>query len=356
MHELIANLHIHSQYSDGSGSYAEICRAALSAGLDVIILTDHNVLTKDYQGYFEEKGKRVLVLVGQEIHDASRNPQRDHLLVFGVTQDLTRFANHTQTLIDQVNACNGLSFIAHPYDPPLPLVDEEDILWENWAVGNYSGLEIWNSMSEFKEHVHSLAHGLFYSFFPHLIARGANPRAVAQWDELLKTGKRLVALGGSDAHALIIQKGLFKRIIFPYDFHFRAINTHIFTSTPLTGETTSDSQMVLDALKQGHAFIGYDLPVSTIGFRFTASGWGTNVMMGDTIPLTGGVTFQIRLPADADCILLKDGIPLKSWHHQEFCTFITNQPGIYRVECYIRYLFTRRGWIYTNPIYVIPSS
>lgn len=356
MHELILNLHIHSQYSDGSGSYTEICRAALSAGLDAIILTDHNVLIQGYQGYFEDNGKRVLVLVGQEVHDASRNPQRDHLLIFGVEEDLTRFASRPQTLIDQVNARHGLSFIAHPYDPPLLMVNEEDILWEAWEVENYTGMELWNSMSEFKQRVHSLAHGIFYSFFPHCIARGAHPQTIAKWDELLLSGKRLVALGSSDAHALKIQKGILKRTIFPYEFHFRAINTHVFTPTPLTGNATLDSHMVLDALRRGHAFIGYDLPYPTRGFRFSASGWGTTAWMGDAIPLSGSVTFQIRLPADADCILLKDGIPLKSWHNQEFCTYITNQPGIYRVECYIRYLFSRRGWIYSNPIYVVPSS
>ena len=34
------------------------------------------------------------------------------------------------------------------------------------------------------------------------------------------------------------------------------------------------------------------------------------------------------------------------------CTHITTEAGVYRVEVYRRYLGKRRGWIYSNPIYV----
>jgi hypothetical protein len=34
------------------------------------------------------------------------------------------------------------------------------------------------------------------------------------------------------------------------------------------------------------------------------------------------------------------------------CTHITAEPGVYRIEAYRRYLSKRRGWIYSNPIYV----
>ncbi len=59
--------------------------------------------------------------------------------------------------------------------------------------------------------------------------------------------------------------GPLQRVIFPYLFHFRGINTHIFVQTPLTGDSTTDQRMILDALRQGHAFVGYDLPGSTRG-------------------------------------------------------------------------------------------
>jgi len=51
MHELVINLHIHTTYSDGSGLHADILRAAFDSQLDVIIITDHNVLVQGVNGY-----------------------------------------------------------------------------------------------------------------------------------------------------------------------------------------------------------------------------------------------------------------------------------------------------------------
>ena len=36
-------LHMHTQYSDGSGSHRDIARAALRRGIDAVVVTDHNI-------------------------------------------------------------------------------------------------------------------------------------------------------------------------------------------------------------------------------------------------------------------------------------------------------------------------
>ena len=46
LHELLVNLHMHTTYSDGSGSHQDIANAGLDAGLDAVIVTDHNVLDR----------------------------------------------------------------------------------------------------------------------------------------------------------------------------------------------------------------------------------------------------------------------------------------------------------------------
>jgi hypothetical protein len=74
--------------------------------------------------------------------------------------------------------------------------------------------------------------------------------------------------------------------------------------------------------------------------------------MGDEIPLERGVTLQIRLPGPTECRLLKDGQVVKIWRKREICTHIATEPGVYRVEAYRIYLGRRRGWIFSNPIYV----
>jgi hypothetical protein len=207
-------------------------------------------------------------------------------------------------------------------------------------------------MSEFKSLLKSKLHALVYAYAPDRIARGPSPEALAKWDELLYSGQRVVAIGGTDAHAFPGKLGPFRRTIFPYSFHFRALNTHLLIEEDLTGELEQDQKMVLNALRSGRAFIGYDLPGSTVGFNFTAQGMDKLAWMGDEISAENGVTFQIRLPRRAECLLLKDGQVVKSWHKRETCTYITSEIGVYRVEVYIPYRGGRRGWIFSNPIYV----
>ena len=146
--------------------------------------------------------------------------------------------------------------------------------------------------------------------------------------------------------------GPIHRVIFPYEFHFRAVNTHVLISEPLSGDVNTDKKLIYEALGQGHCFVAYDLPASAKSFRFTAQGRETSASMGDEIPAKGGVTLQAKLPLSAEIRLLKDGDVIQTWPNQVACTHITTEPGVYRVEALRRYLGKRRGWIYSNPIYL----
>ena len=352
MHELVVNLHMHTNYSDGSGTHHDIARAALKTGLDAVIVTDHNVLVGGPQGYYTADKKRLLMLIAEEVHDQARLPQKSHLLVFNAAREMATFAPDPQQLIDGIRRAEGLSFIAHPFDLECKPIKELDIPWEDWQVQGYTGLELWNGLSELKERAHSPLHILFYAYFPRFLASHPPARSLQKWDELLNLGNRVVAIGGSDAHALHAHKGPLRAIIYPYEYHFKTINTHIFVPTPLGTDASADARMLYEALAAGHAFIGYDLPGSTRGFRFTAQGREKDAILGDEISAEGGVTLKIKLPAAAECLLLKNGELVQRWKNQETCSYITTQPGIFRVEVYRRYLGKRRGWIFSNPIYV----
>lgn len=353
MDEAVINLHMHTPYSDGFYSHTQIARAALQSHLDAVIVTDHNVLVKGVERYVQEGERRTLLLVGEEIHDQTRQPQKNHLLVLGADQELAQYAPEPQRLIDAARQAGGLTFLAHPVDPAAPAVRQDDISWVDWEVRDFTGIELWNGFSEFKGHLKSLLHAIFYGFFPTLIAEGPFPAALKRWDNLLAVGKPCVAIGGSDAHALPIRIGFLRKTIFPFEFHFRCINTHLLLPQPLSGEFTPDRQAIYAALAAGRAFIGYDLPASTRGFRFRALGKGKEVVMGETISVEGGVTFNIRLPFPTECILLKDGNPIKKWYKRDLCTYLASERGVYRVEVYLRFLGKRRGWIFSNPIYVV---
>jgi len=353
MPEIVLNLHMHTRFSDGAGLHADIATAAMKAGLDAVIVTDHNLLVNGPAGYYKEGNQRVLLMVGEEIHDQARIPQKNHLLVFGAQRELATYAYNPQLLVDAVANAGGLSFIAHPVDPAAPSVHEADISWVDWGVRGFTGLELWNGFSEFKPRIRSRLHAIYYAYFPRRIARGPLPEALHRWDDLLSAGTKVVAVGGSDAHSHHMRMGPLRRTVFPDGFHFRAINTHVLLPRPFGMDAIADSSMVLDSLRQGHCFIGYDLPASTRGFRFSASGLESSTEMGGELNCKGGVTIQIRLPRLAECVLLKDGTPVRTWHKLELCTYITSQPGVYRVEVYIQYLGRKRGWIFSNPVYIM---
>jgi hypothetical protein len=355
MHELVINLHIHTTYSDGSGLHADIARAAIDSHLDAIIITDHNVQVQGLNGYLNNNGHKTLLLVGEEIHDQDRIPQKNHLLVLGISEEAATLADDPQELVDYVKNKGGLSFIAHPIDPELKIFNESDISWEDWNVKGFTGIEIWNGFSELKTVVKSKHGALKYAFFPELIAHGPLPQTLKIWDSLLSHGQHVVAIGGSDSHALSMRMGPIRKTIFPYRFHFSTINNHILTPSPLSGDLSIDSGMIYAALAKGNAFIGYDLPASTRGFRFSAQSMDKEAIMGDNIQLNGSITLQVHTPGDAETSLLKDGKIIRTTRKKNL-VHVTSDPGVYRVEVHRHYLGKKRGWIYSNPIYIISES
>ena len=292
------------------------------------------------------------MLIGEEVHDQARDPQKNHLLVFNAGHEMATFAKNPQLLINKVRDAGGLAFLAHPDDPEAAAFKEVDISWVDWSVQNYTGIELWNALSELKTIVPTKLWGAFYAFFPAFVAHQPIPATLAKWDELLAHGQRVVAIGGSDAHALHMSLGPVSRVIFPYEFHFRTVNTHVITPEALSGEVSTDKKLIYEAMAEGHCFVGYDLPAPTRGYHFTAQGMDKTAIMGDEIPAKNGVTLQARIPSDAEIRLLKDGMVIKTWKKGLSCTHITTEPGVYRIEVYRKYLGKLRGWIYSNPIYV----
>ncbi len=352
MEEYILNLHMHTPYSDGTGNHAAIAQAAIQAGIDIVIVTDHNVWVDGLEGYYNQDKTRVLLLVGEEIHDQTREPQKNHMMIFGAEREMATYAKEPQRLIDMANEIGGLTFLAHLHDPEAKEFNEADLSWVDWEVRGYTGIELWNAMSEFKGLLKNKLVAIYYAFNPERVAHGPYPQALQKWDELTQTGQRVVAVGGSDAHAMNASLGPIKRVLFPYEFHFRAINTHIFTEQALTGDLASDKAIVLAALRKGHAFVAYDLSAPTRGFKFTAQGMGKSVWMGDEIRCQYGVTLQIKLPQRAECRLIRNGETIETWDDREIASYTATQPGVFRVEAYLDYHGKSRGWIFSNPIYV----
>jgi hypothetical protein len=354
MHEIIGNFHLHTHCSDGASSHREVAYAAAQAGLDVIFYTDHNTWPPDKEAWYTDPqtGNRVLGLMGEEIHDEDRLPEANHYLCLGTGRSMLDYAQQPQALIDAVKHGGGVGFIAHPIERAAPLFNEPELPWLAWEVRDFTGIEVWNYMSEFKAHLSSKPVAILAAFFPSMFINGPFPDTLALWDKLLATGQKVVAIGGADAHANVYSLGPLKRPLFPYSYLFRAVNTHLLLEAPLYDELASAKAQVLQALQAGHAFVAYDLAGDSRGFRFTATHPGVSVSMGDGIRLTGSVNLRATSPSPADLRLLKDGREIVRTRGREI-EYTTDEPGIFRVEAYRRYRTRRRGWIFSNPIYVL---
>lgn len=345
-HEYVGSIHLHTSFSDGAADHEEVSRIASRAGLDFLIVADHNVLTKGREGWYED----LLLLVGEELHGAERVPEANHYLAFDVKEHIHADGKSAQTVIDAVNAQEGFGFISHPFEHSPPFTGEPDLSWVDWNVADFTGLEIWNYMSEFKSYLHNLRWALVLIYFPQIAMTGPFPETLAKWDELLKS-RKTAAFAGIDAHGNAYRLGPLRRPVLPYEHCFKAARTHILTDQPFTRDLEHDKALIYQALKEGRCFTAYDGIGDAFGFRFYAKSDGLTAGMGEDIPVGAGVEFEIVSPIRADLRLLKDGEAVTRTKGRHL-SLTARGSGVYRVEAYRRHLFKRRGWVFTNPIYV----
>jgi len=351
MFEFSGNLHVHSTLSDGHGTHDQIAAAAVQAGLDFVVVTDHNQRPDGLDGYRFVGEQRLLMLIGEEVHDPKRTPEKSHLLVYETRREMAGFGKNPQDLIEQTGSHGGLSFLAHPFDCAAPRFKQGDLSWDDWQVEGYTGLELWNFMVDYKCRLRSLPEAVFYSYLPSRIARGAHRRALALWDSLLNSGKRVVAIGNSDAHALPARLGPLRRTLFPYAWLFRAVNTHVLCEQALSGEPEQDRASLFNAIRHGRCFIGYDLPADTRGFMFSGHSDQGTAIMGEALTFGLGATLQVRSPIPAKIRILRAGSLLREWPVAQHAVLTISEPGPYRVEVQLPSGSRFRPWIYSNPIF-----
>jgi hypothetical protein len=336
--------------------HAGVADAALLIGLDFLVFTDHNVRLDGIEGYYgDDECGYVLLLSGEEVHDRTRQPQCNHLLVYGAECETTHYAHDLPTLIQKISQAGGMSFIAHPDDHAVLWLKEPAIPWEDRHVDRFTGLEIWNYMSRFKDHIQTRQEALRGAFRPEELIIGPAPETLALWDQWLETGRHIVGIGGADAHGTRFTLGPISHTVFPYDFLFNCVNTHILTKSPLTGDAQHDKSLIYQGLREGRAFIGYDIPGSTRGFRFSAQGQNTAAIMGEDIRLGHGVTLQAFAPARAHIKIIRHGVVVTEDYKTENLTHVAREPGAYRVEVWREYQGIERAWILSNPIYIEPN-
>lgn len=348
MYEVVGNLHIHSHYSDGRGSIPYIAAQAAKAGLDFIIITDHNTLRGKHNGEEAYYGK-VLVLIGMEV-----NTEAHHYLALGVEHEVPQHDDDPQQVIDEVNRQRGWGGIAHPFEKGSSLYQNGlRFPWTDWKVNGFQGIEIWNYLSQWKDSIHTIPQGIFRLLFPHSAFRAACQSAIEQWDIHLQKGEKVLAFGGSDAHDIKLQyrSWLPSFIISSYQKCFRSITTHLLLSNELTGHFEHDASLIYESLHQGCSWTAYDYFQSSRGFQFYMQSSEATAQMGEMIRFHKKLQAHIYTPAPADVYLYRNGEQWKRNHGQQH-VFTDIPSGIYRVEVWHRVRGIKRAWIYSNPIWV----
>lgn len=346
MFEYVGALHIHSVFSDGSGDIRTIAQAAAEAGLDYIVLTDHNTLRARKEGYEGWYGN-TLLLSGCEINDKEN---KNHYLALGIDQIVsTRLP--AREIVRKVKEMGGIGFIAHPHEKRSSMKEHPPYPWTEWDTEDFTGIEIWNHMSEWME---GLTEENKYQWFIHPLKSIVSPPAetLAIWDELSQ--KRCIAgIGGVDAHAHKVNLlGFFEVEVFPYKVLFKSIRTHILTYEKIESSAASKDEagrVVLDALKNARCFVANYYHADARGFRFFAEDGGRVCQMGEEIKLTDRTRLRVLLPDQPGNIRLIHNGKMVDSRESLDAEFQVDQPGVYRVEVYL----DGKAWIYSNHIRVI---
>lgn len=330
-------LHIHSTHSDGTGSLEEIVSSAKKAGLSWIIITDHNNLNGIAREGFHDG---IAVIVGQEV-----SPKHgDHYLALGLKEVVASDLG-PQGTINKVKELGGLGFIAHPDENTQRQNSYRPLVWTDWNVTGFDGIEIWNHLSDWVD-AYSAKSALYQYLFRNNVLNGPSQKTLSWWDNLNKNNDGIIsAVGGADAHALKVKAGPATLKIFPYLCAFKSVINDLYLDEPLASKFETAKQQIHSALKGGNNVIfnrawgeAYSFAIySTDEIAYA----GDSIVNNEDTELYAEFNKKIELKVvkNGECIFKKIG--------KKFSLAITDT-GKYRIEAH----YKGKPWLFSNPITV----
>jgi len=335
---------VHSTYSDGTGTVPQIAAAAARAGVDVVLLTDHDSLEAKRRGEEGWHGP-ALVCVGEEVSPRGGN----HFLAFGVEEVVSWRGLDPRGIVEAVAAQGGFGFLAHPFSRGTGLLrrDRPGMPWADLDSGEYTGLELWSMVTDTVESLPSVRAALHFIAAPDRFLDGPAPGALARWDALTAR-RRVVAVGGIDAHQIGWRvAGRVPLRLMGYHRSFRYLRTHVLLDEPFSGEGAADRERVYAALRAGRCYLARDSLAPARGFAFRAG----EIDMGDEAPFAAGLVLEASAPRPCELRLIRDRREIASTHGTSL-SHAAEEPGVYRVETYLEAHGRPRTWILSNPIYL----
>ena len=364
-------LHSHSHLShDCDVPFEDILKVLKAAGLDFIALSDHcNDGLADFAAQWRGLHEGKLFIPGFEM--------KQGFMPFGVKAGVV-LTNGTDgaELARQIIENGGVLFYAHPEEPP------------DWDRPELTGMEIYNLHVDFKRH-EGLLPDLLLNFrrYPEQVLHRISKRPVEfleRWDHLNQT-RHITGIAANDCHQNVGMRGfytaggtlhvedtggkkgreyklnwltrplaewafgplepgrkLFEAQIDPYERSARFVNTHV-----LARELTEPD--VLDALRAGRVYIGFDMIADSSGFRWFAEAPAGTAVMGETMAFSTNTQLRAVSPLPCRFTVIHEGHAVRREEGRSLA-WAPPEPGKYRVEAELRILNDWVPWVYANPI------
>ena len=343
-------VHVHSFLGGHSnGTFGDVIAAAQANGLQFVIMTEH--AEKDFDtSAMTLKGLHagVLFVNGNEVSTANG----DRLLALPGNASLGGVSKtSTDEVAKQLETSGALAVVAYPEE------------FKSWDSQNFTGVEVFNVYSATR-HVNPVL--AFFDFiwshrrYPALMFANYYRRpsaSLSRWDQALAR-RRLTATAGNDAHANVgvslndsTGKTLLGVKVDPYEVSFRLVRLHVL----LPSGTALDETALLQAIRLGHCFVGFDLFGDSTGFSFTLESGEGPRLQGDEVSLRPGTMLKVAIPVPGRIVIFRDGQSIADEAGVDVKTLAVTKPGIYRVEVYLPQLGKPVGeqpWIISNPLYI----
>jgi hypothetical protein len=370
-------LHNHSHLShDSEVSFEDILKALDTAKLDFICLSDHPTEGRaDFALQWRGLHGGRLFIPGFEM--------RDGIMPFGVASGVV-LSNETDTatLARQIVENGGVLFYAHPENP------------REWDRTELTGMEIYNLHTDFKRQrggLRALLPDLLLNMrrYPDHLYERMFRRPVEflqRWDDLNRT-RHITGIAANDCHQnvgfrgfytangrirvedtsprmlkeyrlnwftrpiahllfgpLVPDRKLFHVQLDPYERSARFVNTHV-----LARELSEPA--ILDALRAGRVFVGFDMIADSSSFRWFAAAGTNQIVMGEMAPFSTGMRLHAMSPLPCRFTILQDGRAIYQ-REGRAADWTPLGPGKYRVEAELKVLGEWVPWVYANPVHL----
>ncbi len=355
-------IHVHSTFSDGGGVPMEIARAGIDAGLDFVILTDHNDSRsrRDYEKRYDSLDLFV---------EMEASTPAGHAITFYSHTNAKRFSDPRVTdltyehFIGQPSPQDFFICASHPSNLKNPWTELDrypdgmeianfDSFWQRQASESLLSISLTAAIFPFNNYLGAMR---FFQFYR---------KDIDTWDGMNIISPGHFGIIGHDTHSRL---KLSRDLVFRWPDYletFQLASNVVFLDEDPPEEFEARKSQLYKAIRRGAMAVHFRLV-----YPFAESDWNLTcgnqtVKSGGTINASPDCHFQsvmpVHFPYPIHLRLVKDGKIIHEETTEESVRRLPAAgPGVYRLEVYARmrsalHLLLRSDvpYLFYNPIYI----